>query len=39
MVHEFLTEFASSADIDVSRQELKATRQRLNESISPFVNR
>ena len=39
VVHEFLTEFASSADIDVSRQELKATRQRLNESISPFVNR
>ena len=39
VVHEFLTEFASSADIDVSRQELKATKQRLNESISTFVNR
>ena len=37
MAHEFLIQFAFSADIDVSRQELEATRQRPNESISSFV--
>ena len=39
MVHEFLTQFAFSADIDVSRRELEATRQRPEESISSFVSR
>ena len=39
MAHEFLTQFAFSVDIDVSRRELEATRQRPNESISSFVNR
>ena len=39
MAHEFLTQFAFSADIDVSRRELEATRQRPDESISSFVNR
>ena len=39
MAHEFLTRFAFSADIDVSRRELEATRQRPDESISSFVNR
>ena len=38
MAHDFLTQFAFSADIDVSRRELEATRQRLDESISSFVN-
>ena len=38
MAHEFLTQFAFSADIDVSRQELEATRQRPDESISSFVS-
>ena len=37
MAHEFLTQFAFSADIDVSRRELEATRQRPDESISSFV--
>ena len=39
MAHEFLTQFAFSADIDVSRRELEATRQRPDESISSFVSR
>ncbi|KAL6328557.1 hypothetical protein AAG906_038752 [Vitis piasezkii] len=39
VAHEFLTQFAFSVEIDVSRRELEATRQRLNESISSFVNR
>ena len=39
MAHEFLTQFAFSANIDVSKQELEATKQRPNESISSFVNR
>ena len=39
VAHEFLTQFAFSADIDVSRQELEATTQRPNESISSFVTR
>ena len=38
MAHEFLTQFAFSADIDVSRQELEAARQKLDESISSFVS-
>ncbi|RVW90935.1 hypothetical protein CK203_044187 [Vitis vinifera] len=37
VAHEFLTQFAFSADIDVSRRELEATRQRPDESISSFV--
>ncbi|KAL6336178.1 hypothetical protein AAG906_011060 [Vitis piasezkii] len=36
VAHEFLTQFAFSADIDVSRRELEATRQRPDESISSF---
>ena len=39
MAHEFLTQFIFSADIDVSRLELEATRQRPDESISSSVNR
>ncbi|RVW73667.1 hypothetical protein CK203_057071 [Vitis vinifera] len=39
VAHEFLTQFAFSADIDVSRRELEATRQRPDESISSFVTR
>ncbi|XP_034679717.1 uncharacterized protein LOC117909774 [Vitis riparia] len=39
VAHEFLTQFAFSADIDVSRRELEATRQRSDESISSFVTR
>ena len=39
MAHEFLTRFSFNADIDVSIQELEATRQRLDESISSFVSR
>nr|CAN79724.1 hypothetical protein VITISV_018224 [Vitis vinifera] len=39
MANEFLTQFAFSADIDVSRRELEATRQRPDESISSFVTR
>ena len=39
MTHEFLTQFAFNADIDVSRRELEATRQRLDVSISSFANR
>ncbi|KAL6340577.1 hypothetical protein AAG906_010485 [Vitis piasezkii] len=38
VAHEFLTQFAFSANIDVSRRELEATRQRPDESISSFVN-
>ena len=39
VAHKFLTQFAFSADIDVSRRELEATRQRPDESISSFVSR
>ena len=39
MAHEFLTQFAFNTSIDVSRRVLKATRQRLDESISSFVSR
>ena len=39
VAREFLTQFAFSADIDVSRRELEATRQRPDESISSFVTR
>ena len=39
VAYEFLTQFAFGADIDVSRRELEATRQRPNESISSFVSR
>ncbi|RVW67051.1 hypothetical protein CK203_066105 [Vitis vinifera] len=39
VAHEFLTQFTFSTDIDVSRRELEATRQRLDESISSFVTR
>ncbi|KAL6321377.1 hypothetical protein AAG906_016432 [Vitis piasezkii] len=39
VAHEFLTQFAFSVDIDVSRRELEATRQRPDESISSFVIR
>ncbi|KAL6322025.1 hypothetical protein AAG906_003167 [Vitis piasezkii] len=39
VAHEFLTHFAFSIDIDVSRREFEATRQRPNESISSFVSR
>ena len=39
VVHEFLTQFAFSANIDVSRRKLEATRQMPNESISSFVTR
>ncbi|RVW67952.1 hypothetical protein CK203_064371 [Vitis vinifera] len=39
VAREFLTQFAFSADIDVSRRELEATRQRPEESISSFVTR
>ena len=38
VAHEFLTQFAFSADIDVSRRELEATRQRSDEFISSFVS-
>ncbi|KAJ9672970.1 hypothetical protein PVL29_026298 [Vitis rotundifolia] len=38
VAHEFLTQFASSADIDVSKRELEATRQTPDESISSFVS-
>ncbi|RVW69822.1 hypothetical protein CK203_061151 [Vitis vinifera] len=37
VAHEFLTQFAFNASIDVSRRELEATRQRLDESISSFL--
>ncbi|RVW78968.1 hypothetical protein CK203_052367 [Vitis vinifera] len=39
VAHEFLTRFSFNADIDVSIQELEATRQRLDEPISSFVSR
>ena len=38
LAHEFLTQFASNVDIDMSIWELKATRQRSDKSISSFVN-
>ena len=38
MAHEFLTQFAFNANIDVSKRELETTRQRPNESISSFIN-
>ena len=39
MAHEFLTQFSFSVDIDVSRRELEATKQRPDKSISSFVSR
>ena len=39
VAHEFLTRFDFSADIDVSRRELEATKQRPDKSISSFVSR
>ena len=39
VTHEFMTQFASSASIDVSRCELEATRQRPDETVSSFVSR
>ena len=39
MAYEFLTQFAFSADIDVSRRELEATKQRPDKSIASFVSR
>ena len=39
VTHEFLIQFASSVDIDVSRRELEATRQRPDETVSSFVSR
>nr|CAN60758.1 hypothetical protein VITISV_015048 [Vitis vinifera] len=39
VAREFLTQFAFSADIDISKRELEATRQRPDESISSFVTR
>ena len=39
VAHEFLTQFAFSVDIDVSKQELEATMKRPDESISSFVKR
>ena len=39
MAHEFLTQFAFNANIDVSRRELEATRQRSDKFISSFVSR
>ena len=39
VTHEFLTQFASSVGIYVSRRELKATRQRPDEIVSSFVSR
>ena len=39
VTHEFLTQFASSASINVSRRELEAIRQRPNKIVSPFVSR
>ncbi|KAJ9705880.1 hypothetical protein PVL29_003809 [Vitis rotundifolia] len=39
VAHEFLTQFASSGDVNVFRRELEATRQRPDESISSFVSR
>ena len=38
MAHEFLTRFAFSVVIDVSRRELEATKQRSDESIASFVS-
>ena len=37
MAHEFLTQFSFSANIDVSKWELEATKSRLDNSISSFV--
>ena len=39
VANEFLTQFAFSTDIDVSRRELEATRQMPDKFISSFVNR
>ena len=39
VAHEFLTQFAFSVDIDVSRRELEATRQRPDEFMYSFVSR
>ena len=39
VAHEFLTQFAFSVDIDVSRRNLEATRQRPDEFIYSFVSR
>ena len=39
VTHEFLTQFASSTSTDVSIQELEATKQRSNETISLFISR
>ena len=39
MAHKFLTQFAFSANIDVSRRELEATRKRPDEAISSFITR
>ena len=39
VTHEFLTQFASNAGIDVSRRELEATRQRPDEIVYSFVSR
>ena len=38
VAHEFLTQFAFNVNIDVSRRELEATRQRPDESISFFIS-
>ena len=38
VIHEFLTQFASNACINVSRRELEATRQRPDEAVSSFVS-
>ena len=38
VAHEFLTQFAFNADIDVSKGELEANRQRPDKSISSFVS-
>ncbi|KAL6328275.1 hypothetical protein AAG906_034418 [Vitis piasezkii] len=39
VAHEFLTQFAFGVDIDVSRRDLEATRQRPDEFIYSFVSR
>ena len=38
MTHEFLTQFTSTASIDVSRQELEAIRKRPDKIVSLFVS-
>ena len=37
VTHEFVIQFASNADFDVSKRELEATKQRPDETISSFV--